>query len=146
MLLDTLVKLASLGASGVGIFAIFWAGRLIHTAADTGKMKTYRFYMATAAVIVALSVVATGLNLYFDSNSLIVLQNQNSARTAELAQQKLEVEQLRGKLATREQEIVRAKDHIAIVLRSKAVSLEAKKGSATVKQSIRVLQELAKNP
>jgi hypothetical protein len=29
-LLDTLVRLASLGASGISIFAIFWIGWLIH--------------------------------------------------------------------------------------------------------------------
>jgi hypothetical protein len=47
-LLNTLVKLATLGASGISIFAIFWIGWLLYRKAGSGNLeehKTLRYFM-----------------------------------------------------------------------------------------------------
>lgn len=63
-LLETLVKLASLGTSGICIFAIFWIGWLISrpgTSQDVERHRTLRFFMVVCIVI---SLVSAGTGLW----------------------------------------------------------------------------------
>ena len=60
VLLDTLVRLASVGASGICIFAIFWTGWLIMrlpAQADPEQHRTVRFFMV---ICVAIATVSAG--------------------------------------------------------------------------------------
>lgn len=86
-LLDTLVKLASLGASGVCIFALFWIGWLIWRLpadATPERYKTLRMFMIIA-VFIALISGATGLvNAKFNAEEIHHLREQNQALKSDL--------------------------------------------------------------
>ena len=72
-LLDTLVRLASLGASGISIFAIFWIGWLLlrlPSDADRERHKTLRFFMLVCLGIALISG-GTGLaNVMFKADKI----------------------------------------------------------------------------
>lgn len=78
-LLETLVKLASLGTSGICIFAIFWIGWLISrpgTSRDAERHRTLRFFMVVCIVI---SLVSAGTGLWsghIDEQKIASLQKQ----------------------------------------------------------------------
>jgi hypothetical protein len=62
--LETLVKLASLGTSGICIFAIFWIGWLLSrpaTSQDAERQRTLRFFMIVCVVI---SLVSAGTGFW----------------------------------------------------------------------------------
>jgi len=59
--LETLVKLASLGTSGICIFVIFWAGWLLFKSSDHENeevQKTLRFYLVVCVVVAVISAAA----------------------------------------------------------------------------------------
>lgn len=66
---DTLVKLASLGASGVAIFAIFWIGWLLKsdTVNNVDKQGTIRCYIGFCCAIIVVLTVPTLLTNGNDS-------------------------------------------------------------------------------
>lgn len=78
-LLETLVKLASLGTSGICIFAIFWIGWLISrpvTSLDKERQRTLRFFMVVCVVI---SLVSAGTGLWsgrIDAQEIASLQER----------------------------------------------------------------------
>ncbi len=86
-LLDTLVKLASLGTSGICIFAIFWIGWLIlypPPTPDKERHKTLRFFMIICVVIAVISA-ATGItNAKFNASKISDLEKQLSQQAEEL--------------------------------------------------------------
>jgi hypothetical protein len=72
-ILDTLVKLASLGASGISIFAIFWIGWLIsRTPSDAGaeRHRTMRLFMAMCLAIAIVAGVTGYLNVRLRSGTV----------------------------------------------------------------------------
>lgn len=80
-LLDTLVKLASLGTSGICIFAIFWIGWLIlnpPSTPDKERHKTLRFFMIICAVIAVISAVTGITNAKFNADKISELEKQLS--------------------------------------------------------------------
>lgn len=78
-ILDTLVKLAALGTSGVSIFAIFWIGWLILNIpkdASPERHKTLRMFMVIT-VIIALISGATGFaNAKFNADEIGTLTEE----------------------------------------------------------------------
>ncbi len=73
VLLDTLVRLASLGASGVCIFSIFWAGWLtmrLPAQADPERHKTLRFFMVICVLIASVSAGSGFLNVKFKAETI----------------------------------------------------------------------------
>ncbi len=72
-LLETLVKLAALGAAGVCIFAIFWIGWLIlhlPEGATPERHKTLRAFMVTTVFIAIISAAAGFLNSKFNADKI----------------------------------------------------------------------------
>jgi hypothetical protein len=75
-LMDTLVKLASLGTSGICIFAIFWIGWLIsrpEVSRSAERQRTLRSFMVFCIVIL---VVSAGGGLWNDKQQIFSLKKQ----------------------------------------------------------------------
>ena len=73
MLLDTLVKLAALGTSGICIFGIFWIGYLIlkpPREPDPERHRTLRFFMATCIAIAIVSAAATIFGTWYEKKEI----------------------------------------------------------------------------
>ncbi len=91
-MLDTLVKLASLGASGVCIFAIFWVGYLIkHTPSDNAERhRTLRNFMWMSVFIAVISGGSGIANAYFNREKISEARTKAEmrAREAEAASEK----------------------------------------------------------
>jgi hypothetical protein len=85
--LDSLVKIASLGASGICIFAIFWIGWLIWrppAKPDPGRHKTLRLFMLVS-IIIALISAATGVwNAMFNREVISRLEAKNQEQVNEI--------------------------------------------------------------
>ena len=87
-LLDTLVKLASLGASGISIFAIFWIGwLLLRLPSDAGpeRHRTLRLYMLVCFGIALISGGAGLANAYFNADTISELNRQVDKYTEKIA-------------------------------------------------------------
>jgi len=85
--LDVLVKLASLGTSGICIFAIFWIGWLIwHPPAnpDPERHRTLRFFMAVCVIIALISLVTGLKSAEFNADAIRTLETKNRKQTDEL--------------------------------------------------------------
>ena len=75
-LMDTLVKLASLGTSGVCIFAIFWIGWLIsrpEVSRSAERQRTLRSFMVFC---IAILVVSAGGGVWSDKRQVASLKKQ----------------------------------------------------------------------
>ena len=73
MLLDTLVKLAALGTSGICIFGIFWIGYLILNPPkepDAQRHRTLRFFMMTCIAIAIISAAASIFGVWHDKKQI----------------------------------------------------------------------------
>jgi hypothetical protein len=73
MLLNTLVKLAALGTSGICIFGIFWTGYLILNPPkkpDPERPRTLRFFMATCIAIAIISAFATIFSTWYERKQI----------------------------------------------------------------------------
>ena len=80
-LLDTLVRLASLGASGVCIFAIFWIGWLLMrlpAGQDPERHKSLRYYMGTCIVIALISGGTGVANAMFNAQKVESLEREKN--------------------------------------------------------------------
>lgn len=78
--LDTLVKLASLGASGICIFAIFWIGWLLRKPqehADVQHHKSLRYYMGTSVIIAIISASSGIANAMINAGINAELRGEN---------------------------------------------------------------------
>jgi formate hydrogenlyase subunit 3/multisubunit Na+/H+ antiporter MnhD subunit len=81
-LLDSLVKLASIGASGICIFAIFWIGWLILQLppnADPERHKTLRMFMVICVVIAVISAGTGILSAMFNRDMIVRLEREKQA-------------------------------------------------------------------
>jgi formate hydrogenlyase subunit 3/multisubunit Na+/H+ antiporter MnhD subunit len=105
-LLNTLVKLASLGASGVCIFAIFWIGWLIlrlPSDAATERYRTLRHFMVVTVVIALISGAAGLMNMRFNTEDMAALEEKNHELEEQLrtkAAQEVKTQSLAKSLAT----------------------------------------------
>ena len=92
-LLDTLVKLASLGASGVCIFAIFWIGWLIlrlPAEATPERHQTLRMFMIFVVIIALISGVTGLVNAKFTADEISDLKIRNKTLNSQFEQYKTE--------------------------------------------------------
>src|SRR5437016_5340356 len=90
-LLDTLVKLASLGTSGICIFAIFWIGWLIRKPPPTPGPeihKTLRIYMIICVVIAFISAGSGILNAIFKVDDIQTLVSEKQSLSEQIDQYK----------------------------------------------------------
>jgi hypothetical protein len=121
-ILDRLIKLASLGASGVSIFAIFWIGWLLLRLPDTGSIERHtslRMFMVTT-VIIALISGATGLvNAMFNADEILKLRDDAHTSAAEYEKYKQQAAETIARYSAREAETRHAAESLAEVLRSK---------------------------
>lgn len=130
-ILDTLVKLASLGASGISIFAIFWIGWLIsRTPADAGaeRHRTMRLFMAMCLAIAIVSGITSYLNVRLDSQTVDELQAKLATSDKAVQQCKELRASARGTLDTLER-----------VLHSKELAA-AESGSGELQRDVETLK------
>ena len=85
-MLDTLIKLAALGTSGVCILAIFWAGWTIQKTAREGAavQRSVRAFMFTAIGIAVISAASGALNAYFNAQTINDCRAENDQRVQQL--------------------------------------------------------------
>jgi hypothetical protein len=86
MLLDTLVKLASLGASGVCVLAIFWVGWLISKLGPTASVqqhRTVRLFMGMTIVIAVIAFASGIANAWFNARVISEVKNESKLAVAE---------------------------------------------------------------
>lgn len=152
-LLDTLVKLASLGASGICIFAIFWIGWLIQNqppTKDPERHRTLRLFMITTVVIASISAVSGIANALINSGKIAELKAENKSATERLTQEKEQTAQelsvAKASIADyrqREAEVNKLTGALSIVLHSKeAANLE--NPSSEVASHIKILRQVLK--
>lgn len=131
-LLDTLVKLASVGASGICIFAIFWIGWLIlhpPQSPDPERHRTLRFFMGTCVVIAIISAASGIANAIINADKISSLEETNTTLSAKV--HNLEKQQLQ----TRE-----AAKGLQKVLKSKE-GIDVDNQSSEIKTHIRLLKD-----
>jgi len=84
-LLETLVKLAGIGTSGVCVLAVGWSAYLlVKTPADSTskeRQRTILYFLAAAVAIAALSAVITSFGTYFNHRKIVDLREQNAMLT-----------------------------------------------------------------
>jgi hypothetical protein len=86
VLLDTLVKLASLGASGVCVLAIFWVGWLISKLGPTASVqqhRTVRLFMGMTIVIAVIAFASGMANAWFNARVISNVKNESKLAVAE---------------------------------------------------------------
>lgn len=83
------MKLASLGASGVCVLAIFWVGLLISKLPDTAgreKHKTMRLYMGMTIAIAVIAFVSGLANAWFNATAIAKVEKEKGDAEAATAQ------------------------------------------------------------
>lgn len=113
--LDDLVKLASLGASGICIFGIFWTGWLLKESSNANNNLYHRSlhkYMNMVIAIAVISGVSGVANSFFKQSEI------NS-----LEEKKMALENEKNKLSTEKQILLtkaeEAKKSLGLILQSK---------------------------
>lgn len=112
-LLDTLVKLASLGASGICIFAIFWVGWLFQNLpekADSQRHKTLRTFMGMNIGIAVISAVTGIANAWFNANAIAEVKKEKVEAVATV---QTEMTEAVAKVETEKEKVVAARDSLA---------------------------------
>jgi hypothetical protein len=104
VLLDTLVKLASLGAGGVCVLAIFWVGWLVSRMqpnASAQQHRTVRLFMGMT-IVIAIIAFASGLaNAWFNASVIAKVEQEGKVALAE--QIKIKEEALKLEAETKNQ-------------------------------------------
>ncbi len=134
-LLDTLVRLASLGASGISIFAIFWIGWLLlrlPSGADRERHKTLRFFMLVCFGI-ALIAGGTGLaNVMFKADQISIL-NQTIIENSE------EIDRYKNLQSTARGTV----NALEVIVKSKKLAAAAS-GSVEIERQVQTLKDVIK--
>jgi hypothetical protein len=138
--LQDLIKLASLGTSGICIFVVFWVGYLIQKTnfeKEPYKRDTLRSYMWMCFAIAVVTALSGGANAYFNARTIADTKAKNEELTTTV--QKKDTE-----LTTQQERMASLVKHLDIVLKDKRVQAESTSASPTVKQSIKVLEDIVK--
>lgn len=134
-LLDTLVRLASLGASGISIFAIFWIGWLLlrlPSDADRERHKTLRFFMLVCFGIALISG-GTGLaNVMFKADKISKLNLKITENREEIDRYKNLRSTARGTV-----------NGLEAIVKSKKLAAAAS-GSVEIERQVQTLKDLIK--
>lgn len=136
-LLDTLIKLASLGTSGICIFAIFWIGWLIMNPpqqSDPDRHKTLRFYMVTCIVIALISAGAGIANAMINSSHL----KEKDEKIGQLQGEQKKLEAAVASYQLKESKTKDAAKALELVLASKE-AINLKNPSSEISSHIRLL-------
>jgi len=88
-LLDTLFKLASLGTSGICIFAIFWIGWLLWKSPSRRSAQRELSMRIFMYVCIAIAVISLVTAIFSNSREINDLQNQNTRLQNDLESIKL---------------------------------------------------------
>ena len=149
-ILDTLVKLASLGASGVCVLAIFWVGWLISKVppdANANTHKTMRMYMGMTIMIAVIAFASGIANAWFNAQEIAKVEKEKSdavthAETVASDLSKLktdtDVKIAEYKAAQiQNQEVVKS---IAMVVDEKELAAKEQDASEEMKSHIRILK------
>ncbi len=106
-LLDTLVRLASIGATGICIFVVFWAGyqlqKIPHDAPPI-RYETFRSYMLLCVLVALISAGVGALNAYFNYRQALVERERANSAIAKAESESKRAEQITDQLQAREQE------------------------------------------
>ncbi len=134
-LLDTLVKLASAGTSGVCILAIFWSGYLLLCTppkADIERHRSLRHFMTVALAVAVVSAFAASISSYFNYRQIVGLKAQGASLA--LANKNLEGEVNLSRVRLREADaqmasVVRQREQLEAVTKQFAEKVEVAKTS-----------------
>jgi hypothetical protein len=87
-LLDTLVKLAAIGTSGVCLFFVFWCGHLVKNLPDNasaGRISVVKHYMTVCVAMAVITGLSGGANAYFNRHAVVVAETKVADTRKELA-------------------------------------------------------------
>ncbi len=145
--LDGLVKLASLGASGICIFSIFWIGWLISRLpekSDPQRHKTLRLFMGTC-IIIAIIAAATGIaNAMFNADAIAAVEADKTRLAADLSKAdaaRIEADKKLAEAAAANGAIARS---LEIVLNAKEADALRTNAPPEIKSNIRILKDSVK--
>ena len=88
--LETLVKLAACGTSGICIFTVFWCGRMIRklpVGVSRDRHTTIRFFMVMCLAIGIISAGTTISAAYWDYKRISRLKSENTELVHQTEQQ-----------------------------------------------------------
>lgn len=93
--LETLVKLASAGTSGISIFVVFWCGYMVWKLpedASPERHATLRFFMKIAFGITILSAITSASAAYWDfrTNQALRMENKHLANRVAISEESKE--------------------------------------------------------
>lgn len=134
MLSDLLVRLASLGASGVCIFAIFWTGWLITRIppqADPERHRTIRFFMVICVFIALVSAGSGVMNAMYNQED--VNNANNATEQAEVA-----LDETKEELQTAKVTHLKTMQYLAKSINQSTRAQLIKKAPAEVQTNIRL--------
>ena len=135
-LLDTLVRLASLGASGVCIFAIFWIGWIIYRLPrDAGpeRYRSLRMFMLTTLGIAVISGITGVMNAAWNQGEIAALEEKLASQQGET-----------GKLQTMRDTMAGMLVSLEVVLTEKAV-VAAASDSDVLQSHVTILNDSLSN-
>jgi formate hydrogenlyase subunit 3/multisubunit Na+/H+ antiporter MnhD subunit len=142
-LLETLVKLASLGASGVCIFAIFWVGWLIlqlPSDASTERHKSLRFFIVACVIIAVISGVTGLVNAKFNVDEITELSSEITNLTNKFDEYKAEKEEAIDKYKAEQIKNQEVAHSLSVLLGEKEIAALESGADRTVQASIRMLK------
>jgi flagellar biosynthesis GTPase FlhF len=160
--LEMLVKLASFGTAGVCILAVFIVGKyILALPADSPswKVKLMRRYQNMCIIIAVISMVAGGVNAYFNGAKIQKAQNEadtainkadSTAASAQLIKDEYQIE--RQKTEAFKADMTRRLDLIqSQIMQNPSVPQEAKSNLNTLKVQtrefrMRPVEEISSKP
>ena len=141
-LLDTLVRLASLGASGISIFVIFWIGWLLlrlPSGADRERHKTLRLFMLVCFGI-ALIAGGTGLaNVMIKADQISKLNRTIIERNQTIIENREEIDKYKNLQSTARGSVNALKS----IVKSKQLAAAAS-GSVEIERQVQTLKDVIK--
>jgi hypothetical protein len=87
-MLDTLVKLAAIGTSGLCVLFVFWCGSLVKNLPDNtsqGKISVVKHYMTVCLIMAVITGLSGGANAFFNRNAVVSAENKVAESRKELA-------------------------------------------------------------
>ena len=87
-LLDTLVKLAAIGTSGLCVLFVFWCGSLVKNLPDNasdGKVSLVKYYMTICLIMAVITGISGGANAYFNRQAVVVAETKVADSRKDLA-------------------------------------------------------------
>jgi cell division protein FtsB len=106
-ILDSLVKIASAGTSGVCVFAIFYSGNYLIKAGSkitSQQVKIFKFYMLMCIGIAIISAGSGIANAYYKYKEIETLKTQNASLNQENANLDKKVQDSKTQIVSLEKE------------------------------------------